>query len=161
MSLKNHVVRLSTPVLALAAGACLALSGCGGGGSSPNASGRSNSPSAGSSANAPAASHSADCAAFSAAYKKFLAGYAPPESQTGSDETPLQALSDAVAKIHASGQLENDLAQLGIDAGLIATGSTEGGQTTPPSAFNTDLEAVSKDCGTTFAQPPAHLVQEG
>jgi len=47
------------------------------------------------------------------------------------------------------------------DAGLIATGSTEGGQTTPASAFSTDLQAVGKDCGTTFAQPPASLVRAG
>jgi hypothetical protein len=159
MSLKSHVIGLSTPALALAAGACLALAGCGGG-SSPNASGGSQSSPA-SSQSAAAGSTGAACAAFSADYKKFLNGYAPPESQTGTDESPLQALSSEIAKINASGQLENDLAQLGIDSGLIATGSTEGGQTTPPSAFNTDLQAVSKDCGTTFAQPPAHLIQEG
>jgi hypothetical protein len=93
--------------------------------------------------------------------KKFLAGYAPPESQTGTDETPLHALSDAITKITASGQLQQDLANLGIDAGLIATGSTEGGQSTPPSAFYSGLQAVGKDCGTTFAKPSASLVSEG
>ena len=93
--------------------------------------------------------------------KKFLAGYAPPESQTGTDETPLHALSDAITKITASGQLQQDLANLGIDAGLIATGSTEGGQSTPPSAFYSGLQAVGKDCGTTFTKPSASLVREG
>jgi len=162
MSLKNHVAGLSTPVLVLAAGACLALAGCGGGGSSPapaprgGASGVSGNPAA-----VAGGSNSATCAAFATAYKKFLAGYAPPQSQTGTDETPLQALSGAVAKITASGQMEQDLASLGIDAGLIATGSTEGGQTTPPSAFYSDLQAVGKDCGTTFARPSASLVREG
>ncbi len=164
---KGHVIRLSTPVLVLAVGACLALAGCGGGGSSSaaasggSASGGSGNSAAVSGASASGGSSSAACAAFAAAYKKFLAGYAPPESETGTDETPLHALSDAVAKITTSGQLENDLADLGIDAGLIATGETEGGQTTPPSAFHSDLQAVGKDCGTTFIQAPASLVREG
>ncbi len=157
---------LSTGVLALAAGACLTLGGCGGGGSpstaqGPSASGGGQSSGPGQSGTASGGSDSAACAAFATAYKKFLAGYAPPESQTGTDETPLQALSDAVAKITTSGQTEQDLADLGIDAGLIATGSTEGGQTTPPSAFYSDVQAVGKDCGTTFAKAPASLVHEG
>ncbi len=160
MSLKSHVMGLSAAAVALAAGACLALAGCGGGGSSPNASGGSQSSPA-ASQSAATGSNGAACSAFSAAYKKFLDGYAPPESQTGTDETPLEALSTAITKIHATGQLENDLADLSIDSDMIATGSTQGGQTTPPSAFNTDLQAVGKDCGTTFAQPPAHLIQEG
>lgn len=163
---KSRVIRLSTPVLVLAVGACLALAGCGGGGSSSTASG--GSASGGSRNSAPVSSggaaggsDSAACAAFATAYKKFLAGYAPPESQTGTNETPLQALSDAVAKITASGQLQQDLYNLGVDAGLIATGSTQGGQTKPPSAFYSDLQAVGKDCGTTFTQPAASLVREG
>jgi hypothetical protein len=160
MFLKSLAVRLGMPALALAVGACLALAGCGGGGSSSTAAGGSAS-SSGASGAASGGSDSASCAAFAAAYKKFLAGYAPPESQTGTDETPLQALSDAVDKITASGQLEQDLANLGIDAGLIASGSTQGGQTTPPSAFDSDLQAVGKDCGTTFTQPPASLLSEG
>jgi len=164
---KNHVIRLSTSVVVLAVGACLALAGCGGGGSPSAAiSGRSASSGSGNSAAASGASalggsNSAVCAAFAAAYKKFLAGYAPPESETGTDETPLHALSDALVKITGSGQLGNDLADLGIDAGLITTGETEGGQTTPPSAFYSDLQAVGKDCGTTFTQPPVSLVREG
>jgi hypothetical protein len=145
----------------------MALAGCGGGGSSSaTVSGGSAFGGNGNSAPAPAGSasggsDSSACAAFATAYKKFLAGYAPPESETGTDETPLQALSDAVAKINASGQLEQDLADLGIDAGLIATGSTEGGQTTPPSGFYSDVQAVGRDCGTAFTQPPASLVREG
>jgi hypothetical protein len=146
---------LSKPVLVLMISAGLALAGCGGGGSSSDAAGGS-----GNSGGSAAGSSSA-CAAFAADYKKFLAGYTPPESQTGTDESPLQALSNAVDNITASGQLKNDLADLGIDAGLIATGASEGGQTTPPSAFGSDLQAVGKDCGTTFAQPPASLVREG
>jgi hypothetical protein len=166
MSWKSHAVRLSAPVLVLAAGACLALAGCGGGGSPSAAPGGSapganpNSPPA-SSGSASGANNSVTCTAFTTAYKKFLAGYAPPESQTGTDETPLHALSDAITKITAAGQLQQDLANLGIDAGLIATGSTEGGQTTPPSAFYSDLQAVGKDCGTTFTKPSASLVREG
>jgi hypothetical protein len=158
---KTHVMRLGTAVLVLAVGACLALAGCGGGGSSSAASGGNPSFAPVSSGSGSGGSDSAACAAFATAYKKFLARYAPPESQTGTDETPLQALSDAVAKITTSGQLETDLSDLGIDAGLIATGSGEGGQTTPPSAFYSDLQAVGKDCGTTFTQPPASLVREG
>lgn len=149
---QNHVVRLTTPVLVLAVCACLALAGCGGGGSSSNAAPGGSTP---------GGSNSAACAAFATAYKEFLAGYAPPQSQTGTDETPLQALSGTVAKITTSGQMEQDLATLGIDAGLIATGSTQGGQTTPPSAFYSDLQAVGKDCNTTFTRPPASLVREG
>ena len=171
MSQRSHAIRLSMPVLALAVGACLALAGCSGGGSSPaaasggntsagSASGGSGSPAAFPGGSASSGS-SAACAAFAAAYKKFLAGYAPPQSQTGTEETPLQALSGAITKITASGQLQQDLANLGIDAGLIATGSTEGGQTTPPSAFYSDLQAVGKDCGTTFTKPSASLVREG
>lgn len=158
---KSRVRRLSTPVLVLAAGASLALAGCGGSGTSSIAPAGSSSSASGSNGGAAGGSSNAACAAFSTAYQKFLAGYAPPQSQTGTDETPLRALSDAVTKITASGQLEQDLATLGIDAGLIATGSTEGGQTTPPSAFSADLQAVGKDCGTTFTQPPASLVREG
>jgi hypothetical protein len=158
---RRHVMRLSTPVLALAIGASLALAGCGGGGSSSDASGGSRSSAPVSGGSAAGGSSSAACTAFAAAYKKFLAGYAPPESQTGTEETPLLALSHAVATITTAGQLEQDLADLGIDAGLIATGATEGGQTTPPSAFYSDLHAVGKDCGTTFTQPPASLVREG
>jgi hypothetical protein len=158
---KSLAVRLGPPALALAVGACLALAGCGGGGSPSTAAGGRASSGSGSSGTASGGSDSATCAAFAAAYKKFLAGYAPPESQTGTDETPLQALSDAVDKITASGQLQQDLANLGIDAGLIASGSTQGGQTTPPSAFDSDLQAVGKDCGTTFTQPPASLLSQG
>jgi hypothetical protein len=160
---KSLAVRLGRPALALAAGGCLALAGCGGGSSATAAGGSASSSGASSGASGAASggSDSASCAAFAAAYKKFLAGYAPPESQTGTDETPLQALSNAVDKITASGQLEQDLANLGIDAGLIASGSTQGGQTTPPSAFDSDLQAVGKDCGTTFTQPPASLLTEG
>jgi hypothetical protein len=157
MSGKSHAIQLSTSVLVLAAGACLALAGCGGG-DSPSAAASGGS---GTSAAVSGGSNSAGCAAFATAYKKFLAGYASPETETGTDETPLRTLSDAVAKITASGQLEQDLADLGIDAGLIATGETEGGHTTPPSAFYSDLQAVWKDCGTTFTQPPASLVREG
>jgi hypothetical protein len=161
MLLKSQVRRLGRPALVLAVGACVALAGCGGGGS-PSAAPAGGNPSGGTGTPAAAsAASSSACTAFAAAYKKFLAGYAPPESQTGTDESPLQALSDALTKITASGQLEQDLADLGIDAGLIATGSTEGGQTTPPSAFYSDLQAVGKDCGTTFTQPPAALVREG
>jgi hypothetical protein len=152
MSPKSHVSRLSRPVLVLAVGACLTLAGCGGGGSSSTAA---------SGGGASGGSNSAACAAFATAYKKFLAGYAPPESQTGTNETPLQALSDAIAKITAPGQMEQDLSTLGIDAGLIATGASEGGATTPPSAFDSDLQAVGKDCGTTYAHAPASLVREG
>jgi hypothetical protein len=166
MSAKKHVLRLGGLVPALAAGACLMLAGCGGGGSPAAASGGGAAGGSGNSAPASAGSvgggsDSAACTAFAAAYKKFLAGYAPPESQTGTDETPLQALSDAITKISAAGQSEQDLANLGIDAGLIATGSSEGGITTPPSAFYTDLQAVAKDCGTTFTRAPASLVREG
>jgi hypothetical protein len=78
---------------------------------------------------------SAVCDVFATAYKKFLAKYAPPEGQTGTDETPLQALPDAVVKINAPGQLEQDLARLGMDAGFIATGSAQGDKPRPPSAF--------------------------
>lgn len=154
-------------MLVLAIGACLALAGCGGGDSSSaatsggSASGGSGNSAKASGGSASGGSNSAACAAFAKAYKKFLAGYAPPESETGTDETPLHALSDAVTKITTSGQMEQDLADLGIDAGLITTGSTQGGQTTPPSAFYSDLQAVGKDCGTTFTQPPASLVREG
>lgn len=154
-------MRLRTPALMLAAVACLALVGCGGGSSSSGASGASGSSAPVASQNAQGGSNSAPCAAFTTAYKKFLAGYVPPQGQTGTDETPLQALADAVAKINTSGQLEQDLANLGIDAGFIATGSTQGGQTTPPSAFYSDLQAVGKDCGTTFTKPSASLVREG
>ena len=164
MSQKTHVSRLSAAVLVVAVGACLALVGCGGGGSSSTASGGSASGGSRSSAPVSTGSTSGDsaaCTAFATSYKKFLAGYAPPESQTGTDESPLQALSDAVTKISASGQLNRDLAYLGIDAGLIATGSTEGGQTTPPSAFYSDLQAVGKDCGTMFTRPPVSLVRAG
>jgi len=166
MSSKRHVIRLSTPVLILAIGTCLALANCGGGGSSSTAAGESvpsgsrHSASA-SSGNSSGGNSSAACAAFTTAYHKFLTGYTPPQSQTGTDETPLQALSDAVTKITAAGQLQRDLSNLGIDAGLIATGSTEGGQTTPPSAFYSDLQAVGKDCGTTLSKPLASLVREG
>lgn len=168
--------KLSIPALALAVAGCLALAGCGAGPSSLTASGGSTSAGSTSGGSTSGGSHSSDpfspagasagsnssaCTAFAAAYKRFLAGYVPPESQTGTNETPLQALSDAVANITASGQTETDLADLGIDAGLIATGSTEGGQTTPPSAFYSDLQAVGKSCGTTFSQPPASLVKEG
>lgn len=165
MSGKSHAIRLRTPVLVLAVGACLAVTGCGGGGSSPTASGGNSSGGRHNSAPVSGGSVSdasnSSCTLFTTAFKKFLAGYAPPQSQTGTYETPLQALSNAVAKITASGQLQQDLSTLGIDAGLIATGSTEGGQTTPPSAFSADLQAVAKDCATTFAQPPASLVREG
>jgi hypothetical protein len=139
----------------------LMLCACGGSPSGGSASGGSHQSAPASAAGTSGGSNSAACAAFATAYKKFLAGYAPPESQTGTDESPLQALSDAVAKINTSGQLQDDLANLGIDAGLIASGSTEGGQTTPPSAFYSDLQAVGKDCGTTFTQAPASLVHEG
>jgi hypothetical protein len=165
MSLTRNLTRLRWPVLAAGIGACLALVGCGGGGSPStgaggSASGGTHGP-ARTSTRTTSGSDSTACAAFTTAYKKFLAGYAPPESQTGTDETPLQALSDTVSKITASGQLNRDLADLGIDAGLIATGSTEGGQTTPPSAFRADVQAVGKDCATSFAQPPASLVRAG
>ncbi len=155
MTRKSYGARLSTLLTALAVGASLALAGCGGGGTSSGGSGGT------SGGIAAGASDSAPCTTFSADYKKFLAGYVPPESQTGTSETPLLALSDAVDKITASGQLQQDLAQLGIDAGLIATGETQGGYTTPPSAFGSDLQAVGKDCGTTFTNPPASLVREG
>lgn len=165
MSLKNHVLRLTIPVLALAFGACLALSGCGGGSSSPataasgNASGRGGIFGAGGST-AGAGGNSA-CAAFATVYKQFLNGYAP---KNGTDESPLLALSDAVDNITTadspSGQLGTDLANLGVDAGLIATGSSEGGVKTPPSAFDSDLQAVGQDCGTTYTAPPASLVRE-
>ncbi len=166
MSQSRKFTRLGPPVLVVAIGACLALAGCGGGGSPSagsggSASGGTHSPARTAARSTSGGSDSTACAAFTTAYKKFLAGYAPPESQTGTDETPLQALSDAVSKITASGQLNRDLANLGIDAGLIATGSTEGGQTTPPSAFRADVQAVGKDCGTSFAQPPASRVAAG
>jgi hypothetical protein len=161
MSRTIHVIRLGTAVLVLAVGACLALAGCGGGSSPAAASGGSTSGGSTSGGSAAGGSSSAACAAFLTAYKKFLAGHVPPGSVTGTSESPLRALSDAVTKITASGQTEQDLANLAIDAGLIATGSTEGGQTTPPSAFQSDLQAVGKDCGTTFTQPPASLVREG
>jgi len=159
VSQQNRMTRLTMPILALAFGACLALAGCGGGGSSAVGAAGGNGNSAGGGSTAGGGGNSA-CAAFATAYQKFLAGYAPPESETGTEETPLLALSDAVDKITASGQLEQDLADLGIDAGLIATGSTEGGQTTPPSAFYSDLQAVGHDCGTTYTSPPASLVRE-
>ena len=167
MSRKTHVIRLGTPALVLAAGACLGVAGCGGGGSSSvpaSSGGDASAAAAGGSiagGNGSGGSSSAACTAFATAYSKFLSGYVPPESQTGTDETPLQALSDAVADITTSGQLETDLSDLGIDAGLIATGSAEGGQTTPPSAFYSDLQAVGHDCGTTYTQPSASLVKEG
>jgi hypothetical protein len=66
----------------------------------------------------------------------------------------------SVSNITASGQLENDLSDLSIDAGMIATGSTQGGMTTPPSAFDSDVQAVGQDCGATFTPPPASLVTE-
>jgi len=165
MSQKNRMMRLTMPMLALAFGACLALAGCGGGGPSAVGASREHASgggghSGGGRSTAGGGGNSA-CAAFATAYQKFLAGYAPPESETGTDETPLLALSDAVDKITASGQLEQDLADLGIDAGLIATGSTEGGQTTPPSAFYSDLQAVGKGCGATYTPPSASLVREG
>ena len=164
MSQKTHVGRLSAAALVAVVGAGLALAGCGGSGSSSTASGGNSSGGSPSFAPVSAGSGSGDsaaCAAFATSYKKFLAGYAPPESQTGTNESPLTALSDAVNKISASGQLNRDLANLGIDAGLIATGSTEGGQTTPPSAFYSDLQAVGKDCGTMFTRPRVSLVRAG
>jgi len=106
-------------------------------------------------------SNSAACAAFRTAYQKFLAGYAPPKSQTGTKETPLRALSEAVTKIGTSGQLQQHLVNLGIDAGLIERGSAEGGKTTPLVAFSADVQAVGKDCGTAFTRPPASIVHEG
>jgi hypothetical protein len=160
----RHVRRLNTLVLVLGTGASLALTGCGGSSSSPAApggTGGTGTAAAGGGGSGGSGGDSAPCAAFAAAYKKFLAGYVPPERQTGTEETPLLALSNAVDKITAAGQLETDLSDLGIDAGLIATGSTEGGYTTPPSAFGSDLQSVGKDCGTTFTQPPASLVREG
>lgn len=165
---QSCVMRPSALVLVFAIGVCMVLAGCGGGGSSSSPISEASASGGRSGNSAPALGDSASskgnsstCATFATAYKKFLAGHTPPESETGNSETPLQALSDAVAMINASGQLKQDLADLGIDAGLIATGSTEGGQTTPPSAFYSDLQAVGKDCGMTFAQPPASLVREG
>jgi hypothetical protein len=160
-------MRLGAPALVLAAGACLGVAGCGGSGTSSvpaSGGGDASAAAAGgsiSSGNASGGSNGAACTAFATAYSKFLSGYVPPESQTGTNETPLRALSDAVSNITASGQLETDLSSVGIDAGLIATGSTEGGQTTPPSTFYSDLQAVGHDCGTTYTQPSASLVKEG
>lgn len=141
------------------------LVGCGGGGTSSTVAGTTASGNGGifasaSNADTAGGGSSPACATFKAAYQKFLGGYTPPESQTGTRETPLKALADAVANINASGQLEQDLAQLGIDADLIESGSTEGGMTTPPSAFSADLQAVAADCGTTYPQPAASLVRE-
>jgi hypothetical protein len=155
MSGKSHVIRLSVPALVLAVGTCLALAGCGGGGSPPAAA--AGNPPAGTTSGgiASGGSDSAACAAFAAAYKKFLAGY------TGINASPLTALASAVADISSSGQLQQDLSTLGIDADLIGSGSAEGGITTPPSAFYADLQVVGKDCDTTFTRPPASLVVEG
>jgi hypothetical protein len=154
MTRRSYGARLRAPLMALAVGASLALTGCGGSGTSSGGSGGSPG------GVAAGAGNSAPCAAFSADYKKFLAGNVASASQTGINE-PLLALSGAVDKINSSGQLQQDLAQLGIDAGLIATGETQGGFTTPPSAFDADLQAVGKDCGTTFTNPPAALIREG
>jgi hypothetical protein len=172
MSWKINVMRFAMPAFILATGAALAVTGCGEGGSSSattavSASSSSTSSSSTAAAGASPSSASAAggssnpaCTAFASAYKKFLADYVPPESQTGKDENALEALAGEITNITASGQLQSDLAELSIDGNLIATGSTEGGMTTPASAFDVDLQAVGRDCGTTFTSPPASLLND-
>jgi hypothetical protein len=126
-------------VITLVFGACLALAGCSGGFPVADAAGG-------------AGGGNPTCTAVEQAYASFQAGAISPDGGNSLDELA-EALGNALGGNIPTSQLDQDIFSLETDAVGTSSDFSQDYSGLPNEdiqQFNSDLQAIANDCGTTF-----------